>query len=259
MEQASAIRLPPALVAGIAASLIATVAAPFSTGTLPWPTRLVLWSLLIGVEIAKWQLWPRLRPAAIGLLPWMGIGLVLLNALLPLELMALFAALGVDVAIAWMPIYLAALAIGAGIAVTIGATFHARAARPAAPAATASPAAGDALSVAGTTATVPARLAARAGLADLAGVDAVVAEDHYLRLYLADGGRPLVLHRFGDALAELAGEDGEQVHRGAWVAARAVAGARRDGRRWRLRLADGSEVRVADSRVAAVRARGWLR
>lgn len=234
--------------------MITTVAAPFSTGSLPWPTRLLLWSLLIGVEIAKWQLWPRLRPAAVGLVAWMAIGLVLLNALLPFELMALFAALGVDVAIAWAPIYLAALAIGAGIAVTIGVTFHARG--PAPPAAAAPDAAAPA---APAVAAAPGRLAARAGLADLASVDAVVAEDHYLRLHLADGRRPLLLHRFGDALAELAGADGEQVHRGAWVAARAVAGARRDGRRWVLRMADGSEFRVADSRVAAVRARGWLR
>jgi DNA-binding LytR/AlgR family response regulator len=79
---------------------------------------------------------------------------------------------------------------------------------------------------------------------------------------LADGRgdyrRPLVLFRMGDALPELAAHDGLQVHRSAWVARRFVVGARRDGRRWLLRLADGSEQAVSDTHLPAVRAAGWL-
>jgi DNA-binding LytR/AlgR family response regulator len=105
----------------------------------------------------------------------------------------------------------------------------------------------------------PGPLATRAQLPDLAGVLMVAAEDHYLRLVLADGRRPLVLFRLGDALGELAVEDGLQVHRSAWVARRHVTGARRDGRRWLLRLADGSEQAVSETYLPAVRDAGWLK
>ena len=86
----------------------------------------------------------------------------------------------------------------------------------------------------------------------------VTAEDHYLRLVLADGRKPLVLFRLSDALPELAAHDGLQVHRSAWVARRHVAGARRDGRRWRLVLAESSEQAVSETFLPAVRAAGWL-
>ena len=99
----------------------------------------------------------------------------------------------------------------------------------------------------------------RAGVRDLADVQAVTAEDHYCRFHLAGGAKPLVLARFADVLAELTGIDGEQVHRGAWIAAASVDGAMREGRAWRLVLADGTRLPVSASYVAAVRARGWLR
>jgi DNA-binding LytR/AlgR family response regulator len=94
---------------------------------------------------------------------------------------------------------------------------------------------------------------------DLSRLLAVTAEDHYLRLHLSGGEKPMLLYRFGDALADLAGEDGEQVHRGAWIAARGVAGADRQGRRWWLRLPDGTRLPVSDRHLPAVRARGWLK
>jgi DNA-binding LytR/AlgR family response regulator len=92
----------------------------------------------------------------------------------------------------------------------------------------------------------------------LSGVLMVAAEDHYLRLVLADGRRPLVLFRMGDALPELAGFQGLQVHRSAWVARRHVSGARRDGRRWLLVLADGTSQAISETFLPAVRAAGWL-
>ena len=99
----------------------------------------------------------------------------------------------------------------------------------------------------------------RAGVRDLAHVHGVRAEDHYCRIHLVGGQSLLVLARFADTLAELAGIDGEQVHRGAWAAAAGVDGAVRDGRAWRLVLADGTRLPVSASYAARVRARGWLR
>ena len=72
------------------------------------------------------------------------------------------------------------------------------------------------------------------------------------------GDKPLLLYRFGDALADLEGLDGLQVHRGTWVAARAVRSAEREGRRWWLTLPGGTRLPVSDRHLPAVRARGWL-
>jgi DNA-binding LytR/AlgR family response regulator len=94
--------------------------------------------------------------------------------------------------------------------------------------------------------------------ADLSRLLAVTSEDHYLRLHMEGGDKPLILYRFGDALAELGALDGLQVHRGAWIAARAVTAADREGRRWWLRLPDGTRLPVSERHLPAVRARGWL-
>nr|WP_246438598.1 LytTR family DNA-binding domain-containing protein [Novosphingobium piscinae] len=142
----------------------------------------------------------------------------------------------------WAGLYLSALVIAAGIAVLVALLSPVR------------PGAGTGV----VAPSGPGLLAAKAGLPDLRGLLAVTAEDHYLRLHLADGSRPLVLFRFGDALAELAALDGCQVHRGAWIADGAVAEARRQGRRWMLCLADGTTLPVSESHLAAVRVRGWL-
>lgn len=85
----------------------------------------------------------------------------------------------------------------------------------------------------------------------------VAAEDHYLRVH-TPGGSALILYRMADALADLAGADGLQVHRSFWVAAEAVAGVERSGRRVSLRLTNGLVVPVSRSFLARVRAAGWL-
>jgi len=104
---------------------------------------------------------------------------------------------------------------------------------------------------------VPGGVLAKAGVTSPAALHAIRAEDHYCRLFLADGRVPLVHHRFGDALDELAGFDGRQVHRGAWAANAAVVAAERDGRAWRLVLASGTRLPVSTRFVADLRARGW--
>jgi DNA-binding LytR/AlgR family response regulator len=105
----------------------------------------------------------------------------------------------------------------------------------------------------------PDGLLARAGIADPATLQAIEAEDHYCRLHLAGGRSLLILHRFGDALKEVADLDGAQVHRGAWVSAKDVAGAERYGRRWLLLLAGGARIPVSARFTKIARARGWLR
>jgi len=83
-------------------------------------------------------------------------------------------------------------------------------------------------------------------------------EDHYLRLH-TDGGADLLLMRLRDAVAELAGAGGMQVHRSYWVAAAALTRVEKeaDGRVF-LILRNGLRVPVSRSRLAAVRAAGWL-
>lgn len=81
-------------------------------------------------------------------------------------------------------------------------------------------------------------------------------EDHYVRVHTAQGSA-LVLMRMRDAVVQLEGH-GARIHRSWWVARRAVAGAVRQDRNWKLRLVDGREVPVARASVPELRAQGWL-
>ncbi|QCO02380.1 LytTR family DNA-binding domain-containing protein [Azospirillum argentinense] len=98
-----------------------------------------------------------------------------------------------------------------------------------------------------------ARLPARLGR-DLLALEM---EDHYVRAHTAEGS-DLILMRLRDAIAELAGLQGMQVHRSHWVAAAAVAGVERkpDGKLV-LILRNGRRVPVSRSYAAAVREAGW--
>lgn len=82
-------------------------------------------------------------------------------------------------------------------------------------------------------------------------------EDHYVRVHTALGN-DLVLLRMRDAVAELDGIEGEQVHRSWWVARGAVCDVVRDGRNIRLVLDNGLEAPVSRANVALLKARGWL-
>lgn len=87
---------------------------------------------------------------------------------------------------------------------------------------------------------------------------AVQAEDHYLRVYTAEGS-DLILHRFSDAIAELEGMGGLQVHRSWWVARDGVAEVVRRERRLYILLKDGTEAPVSRTYAPAVREAGWIR
>ncbi|MBB6253952.1 LytTR family DNA-binding domain-containing protein [Nitrospirillum iridis] len=86
---------------------------------------------------------------------------------------------------------------------------------------------------------------------------ALEAEDHYLRIH-TDQGSDLVLMRLRDAIADLGGEDGMQVHRSFWVAREAVAEATVRGQAAQLRLTDGTLVPVSRTALPRIKAAGWL-
>ena len=227
---------------------------PFDTLRLPLSSRLVFWLVLIGWNSVKWWLWyawlgPRTTNRRSAVLAAV-LGAVLLNATMPLEIDLMFRAIGRPLALSWVGLYLMALLVAGSIS-AFTAMLRGPRRPPQAIAASEAPAVQP-----------PSLLAQRAGLPDLAAVLMVAAEDHYLRLVLADGRgnyqRPLLLFRLSDALPELAAFEGLQVHRSAWVARRHVVSARRDGRRWLLVLADGTSQAVSETFLPAVRAAGWL-
>lgn len=82
-------------------------------------------------------------------------------------------------------------------------------------------------------------------------------EDHYLRIHTRLGS-DLILMRMRDAVAELDGLEGAQVHRSWWVARGAVQRVERDGRNVRLVLDNGPTVPVARDAAAQLKAAGWL-
>lgn len=86
---------------------------------------------------------------------------------------------------------------------------------------------------------------------------AVEAEDHYLRLHTSKG-QDLILLRLADAVAELDGLEGAQVHRSWWVARDAIVDARRGDGRATLTLKDGAEVPVSRTYAGPLREKGWI-
>ena len=82
-------------------------------------------------------------------------------------------------------------------------------------------------------------------------------EDHYLRIHTTVG-HDLILFRLKDAVSELAGADGMQVHRSYWVARAAVANTEKKGRKTTLLLKNGLRVPVSESFLPIVREAGWL-
>ena len=82
-------------------------------------------------------------------------------------------------------------------------------------------------------------------------------QDHYIEVH-TDRGMELVLLRFRDALREVEGVEGMQVHRSHWVARAAVDKVERRDGRIALRLVNGARIPVSRSFTPALRARGWI-
>jgi len=90
-----------------------------------------------------------------------------------------------------------------------------------------------------------------------AGIHAVSAEDHYLRVHTS-AGETMILMRLADAIRELAGIDGLQVHRSWWVARQGLADATRTDGKLLLKLKSGAEAPVSRTYIKAVKDAGWL-
>jgi len=86
---------------------------------------------------------------------------------------------------------------------------------------------------------------------------AIEAEDHYLRLHTSKG-QDLILMRLADAVSELEGIEGLQVHRSWWVARDAIVDAKRGDGRATLTLKDGAEAPVSRTYAGLLREKGWI-
>jgi hypothetical protein len=231
-------------IASAAAAALMIVTGGFGTAALPLGQRIMFWLALMGWTALKWQGWfvATVRKPA----DWTRaslLGALVLSLPLPFEIFLAARAAGVDAAMPGpVPVWGRALAIGAVIYVT--GILVVRAIGLRAPAKPAAPAADGIL--------------ARAHVAPDT-LAAIEAEDHYCRVRRRDGSDALIHYRFGDALGEVGGIDGAQVHRGAWVASGAVTGAVREGRRWRLILAGGARISVSATYLPKIRALGWLK
>lgn len=95
---------------------------------------------------------------------------------------------------------------------------------------------------------------------------AIEACDHYIRIHTA-GRAPMLHYRFSDAVGQMAGQPGTQVHRSYWVAAGAMQAVDRHKHGYQLLLANGARVPVSrthlkdvkellERRVPATEARG---
>ncbi|UZK64843.1 LytTR family transcriptional regulator DNA-binding domain-containing protein [Sphingomonas sp. M1-B02] len=239
-------RAPPGFpilwIACAAAAGLMIVTGGFRTGELPLAQRALFWILLMGWNAAKWQSWFLLtvrKPA-----DWPRaslLGTLLLNLPLPLEIGLCGRLVGLSMRAGPWETWGRALAISFLIVAVAGLVSWTVLRRAG------SQEKGE----------VEDGLLARARILP-DSLASIQAEDHYCRVRGRDGETALVHYRFGDALAEVAGINGARVHRGAWVAAQAVLGARRQGRRWRLLLADGSDLAVSATYLGEARRRGWL-
>lgn len=82
-------------------------------------------------------------------------------------------------------------------------------------------------------------------------------EDHYIRAYTSEGDT-LVRMRLKDAVAELDGFGGMQVHRSWWVALSAIESVRKEGRRHMVHTKTGLKVPVSKTFEGGLRETGYL-
>jgi len=90
-----------------------------------------------------------------------------------------------------------------------------------------------------------------------AEIFALSAEDHYLRVHTS-AGESLILMRLYDAVRELDGIEGSQIHRSWWVAKDAVADVARGDGKVDLVLKGGLRAPVSRRYQKALKAGGWL-
>jgi len=236
-NRAQALPAVPAMPAvALAVAIIASIGGPFGTSALPMVERLAFWFLLMSIEAAKWMLWlgwqVRKREDY-----WRSalIGTPLLGLLIPLEIALSYRAIGHDASTDMLPVIANVGIVGAAILLAMFALHPPRMKQ---------------------TRQKP-DLLAREGLSsnDLL---AASAEDHYCRLYLADGSQRLLHARLSDIVSLLEDAEGTQIHRSHWCADRGAVTARRAGRGWEILLPCGTALRVSATYRQEAQRRGWL-
>ena len=249
MTVAAPSAVPPVIWLGI--TVILTIVDAFGVSTAFGPMlALVFWGGLVGVNMLGWSAWRRSLPGKRDDAGWMALGALVLNLLLAIEVPLVYRLMGRgDASVNWKPFAYGLLVTGFVMVLLRATRARYTLARQD--------------SDVEDSARSPATPTTSFGILARAGIDpndllSVRAEDHYCRLAVRGGGTLLVHYRFRDAVGDLADVQGAQVHRGAWVADRAVTSSERTGRRWSLHLADGSRVPVSETSVALCRARGWL-
>ena len=83
------------------------------------------------------------------------------------------------------------------------------------------------------------------------------AEDHYVRV-VAGRGNALIRYRFSDAIAEVRGTSGLQVHRSYWIALSAIKGVRSSGSGLTVDLVNGAEVPVSRTNIGVLKSAGLI-
>jgi hypothetical protein len=224
--------------------VIASLSGAFGTHRIELGPRFAFWTALILWNAMKWHVWLSLLSKREGWTWAIAVGAFVLNLTLPFETRIALGTSPAQPLGEYVGIYLSAVAISlvSGVACTVAVRYFGAAKQ-----------AGHAPPAVAGQRHEPWSL----GCSELE-LWAIEAEDHYIRLLLADGRQPLVPGRFGDALAQVAHLSGGRIHRGRWVADSAVAGVEREGRGWRVILADGRRLAVSASHVGSLRERGWI-
>lgn len=230
----------------LAAAVFMSVVGAFGSGQLPPLVRFAYW---LGLMLLGW-LWGAFvsrfffrragRPQGV----WLRIALASLVLSIPYSVVVGFAsvaAYGSHFDLADIPVLIGSVVTVSAAMVTINVLVDSRA---------------EAGSTQGSA--EPAKFLERLPL-KLRGAEvwAVEAEDHYLRLHTSKG-QDLILMRLADAVSELQGIEGAQVHRSWWVARDAIAEARRGDGRATLTLKDGAEAPVSRTYARLLRERGWI-
>lgn len=86
---------------------------------------------------------------------------------------------------------------------------------------------------------------------------ALQSEDHYVRVH-GEKDSELLLMRLRDAIAQMHGVNGMQVHRSWWVAQDGIARTERSGRSWGIVLKNGTVAPVARDTMPRLQASGLL-
>ncbi|HUD30999.1 MAG TPA: LytTR family DNA-binding domain-containing protein [Novosphingobium sp.] len=102
------------------------------------------------------------------------------------------------------------------------------------------------------------RLRARLAPSFEGPVLALQSEDHYVRVHGMKAS-PLLLMRLRDAIAEMDGCEGQQVHRSWWVAREGIASIEAEGRNRTIVLRNGGTAPVARESIPALERSGFLR